>query len=208
MPLTKKFINEYLKLLMHLTVIIVAFAVCFHFLLIQQSSFHTIWYSIVKTLVWMLGDLGYDDTFLDEENPVKYPILTNLLFVLFVTVIGWLAFNLIMTNPNESLDNIREKAIFHRGDAALKLQLLIDDCVPRLRRKFAVIKINKQEGSLRMLAILKTTKLYHSLSTHDSKYWRKSSTLCTKGDSELQDKMDTLMIKIDHIMKHLEIGNK
>ena len=76
------------QVILMIVIIIVAFAVSFHFLLSSTPAFSSMPYSIIKTLVWMLGDLGYDDVFLSEESPVLYPIEVNLLFVLFVTTIG------------------------------------------------------------------------------------------------------------------------
>ena len=124
---------------MYIAIIILAFALSFHFLLMNQPSFQNMWYSLIKTLVWMLGDLGYDDTFINDDA-VKYPILANLLFVLFVTAIGWLVFNVSLTNQSDQLDSIRESATFHQADSVLKLHLFIDDCVPSCRRKNALNK--------------------------------------------------------------------
>ena len=100
--------------------------------------------ALIKTLVWLLGDLGYDDTFLNEDTPVKYPILTNGIFVIFVTVIGWLIFNLVLANPSDYLDEARQRASFYKAFAFLKLHLMIDDCLPSLRRKYSVKCIYKK----------------------------------------------------------------
>ena len=88
----------------------------------------------------MLGDLGYADSFLNQDTPVKYPYLANGLFVVFVTAVAWLIFNLILTSPTQYLEHIRQKARFHRADTFMKLQLRIDDCLPFVRRRFTVIK--------------------------------------------------------------------
>ncbi|KAF2368997.1 Ankyrin repeat-containing domain [Trinorchestia longiramus] len=137
MPVSRKFFASYLLVIFHIFLFIFAFALSFHFLLMDNAAFSSFPRSIIKTLVWMLGDLGYDDTFLDDETPIVYEIQANVLFVFFVTVIGGLAFNLIIRNPTDELQEIKDRADFHRAEAHLKLHLLIDDCLPGWRRKYA-----------------------------------------------------------------------
>lgn len=138
MPFEIGFILRFLRMVIFVIITIFAYALCFHYLLMEQPAFHNLGYSMVKTLVWMLGDLGYDDTFLNEETPVRFAILTNLLFITFVTAIGWLVYN-ISTAPTESFDNESEKnsPSFYRINKILKMLLFIDDCVPCMRRKYA-----------------------------------------------------------------------
>ncbi|XP_018009874.1 transient receptor potential cation channel subfamily A member 1 homolog [Hyalella azteca] len=134
MPVSAKFFMSYLLVVFHIFLFILAFALSFNFLLMDNAAFCSIPRSLIKTLVWMLGDLGYDDTFLDEKSPIVFEIQANVLFVLFVTVIGGLAFNLVMRNPTDQLQDMKDKADFHKAESSLNLHLLIDDCLPDTRR--------------------------------------------------------------------------
>ena len=58
----------------------------------------------------MIGDLAYDDMFI-KEKPIKYPIQVNALFVVFVTTIGGLIFNLVMKDPTDQLSDIKVSAL-------------------------------------------------------------------------------------------------
>ena len=163
MPLTANFIFGYIRVVTLIIIIIVAFALSFHFLMIDKPAFETLSVSLIKTLVWMLGDLGYDDTFLSEDTPMYYPVQVNILFVLFVTTIGGLVFNLVLRDPNDHLEDIKNKAAFYRADAFMKLHLLIDDCLPCLRKKFStsgkVVSLHDKKKKTMFYSGLHTTNI-------------------------------------------------
>ena len=150
MPFNHNFIFTYAKVILHIVLIILAFAMTFHFLLLDSSSaFENFPSSLIKTLVWMLGDLAYDDTFLDDDSKLLYPVQTNLIFVFFIVFIGGYLFNLIIRESNDDIENIKRESGFYQAEASLNLHLLIDDCVPKLRRRHAVNKktIVKQDAA-------------------------------------------------------------
>ena len=99
LPLNSKFILKIFRIFFYAFIILFTFGYAFHLLLGADGAFISLNQSFVKTLVWFLGDLGYDDTFI-EKDP-KYPVLTNLIFVLFVSVIIGFITNMAISHPSE-----------------------------------------------------------------------------------------------------------
>ncbi|XP_068211652.1 transient receptor potential cation channel subfamily A member 1-like [Palaemon carinicauda] len=138
MPVTESFIKSFFKVIFYIIMIVFVFAFTFHLLLRDQSAFATVPQAMVKTIVWMLGDLGYDDTFLKEEEALYYPIMVNSIFVVFVTILGGFIANMVITQPANKLNNFRDKALFHRAASRTKLFLKLDICFPFFRKKRTV----------------------------------------------------------------------
>uniref|UniRef100_A0A6A7G2P1 Transient receptor potential cation channel subfamily A member 1 homolog n=1 Tax=Hirondellea gigas TaxID=1518452 RepID=A0A6A7G2P1_9CRUS len=199
MPITLSFALNYLKLLMHIAFIILAFAVSFHFLLGYNKAFSNLWYSLIKTLVWMLGDLGYDDMFLQEDSPPPFPVQSNIIFVVFVTIIGGLAFNIILKNPNDQLEDIRALAEFYQAEGALKVILLIDDCVPSFRRKYA-----RQENEImkKVFRLVPGGVRYSSLSNQPRSSSEEDNN--TIEALKLKEQNEQLIEKIDNLQQDLQ----
>lgn len=120
--------------------LVFVFAFIFHLLLKDQAAFLTVPQSMVKTIVWMLGDLGYDDTFLNEDHKLVYPVMVNCLFVVFVTTIGGFIVNLVIAQPSEKLDDFRDKAATYRAVCRCKMVLRLDICFPFFQ-KYRTIRI-------------------------------------------------------------------
>lgn len=130
MPITKSFIKSFFKVVFYIVMLLFVFAFIFHLLLQDQAAFINVPQSMVKTIVWMLGDLGYDDTFLNDDHQLLYPKMVNLLFVVFVTIIGGFVANLVITQPSEKLNVFREKAAFYRAASRCMLFHKLDVCFP------------------------------------------------------------------------------
>ncbi|XP_069183399.1 transient receptor potential cation channel subfamily A member 1 homolog [Procambarus clarkii] len=128
---TWDFIKCSLKGLMNIGMVILLFALIFHLLLQDNSAFKSIPQSFVKTVVWMLGDLGYDDTFITE--PLSYPVLVNVLFFVFICTVWTIIFTL-MKAPSS---NEKEVELFKKAALANYL-LILDVCFPWFKRKYAV----------------------------------------------------------------------
>lgn len=135
MPVTKSFVLGFVKVFSYILMLLCAFAYTFHLLLMNRPAFQSLFTAVVKSVVWLRGDLGYDDTFLDEENDLPYPIMTNLLFVVFVTTVSSFIINLILTLPSSKLNDIRDGAAFNREECKCKLFLKYDICFPSYSKR-------------------------------------------------------------------------
>ena len=91
-----KFGNYFLMLLSVLTKVlmftpvlalfIVTYAIVFHNLLRNQSSFENLGLSILKVMAMSIGELEYGDLFLEKDNYTVFEIVSMIVFVLFLFV--------------------------------------------------------------------------------------------------------------------------
>ena len=119
----------------HIGVIITAFSLAFHYLLSSHPAFKSFGNSVIKTLVWMLGDLAYDDIFHQEDHYPKYPIESNILFVIFVTTIAAFIYNVYEREMSDENDRVKKLTEFYEHSGNLKLCLLIDGCLNNFRKR-------------------------------------------------------------------------
>lgn len=136
--ITKDFLRDFFKGLMFIGMVISLFALIFYLLLRDQPAFKTMPQSVVKTVVWLLGDLGYDDTFLNE--PLAYPVLVNALFLVFVCNVAVFIVTLIRTPSSDE-----KEILLYRKAGRVELILNLDVCYPWFRRDHAVGKYCEKE---------------------------------------------------------------
>lgn len=101
---------------------------------------------MVKTIVWLLGDLAYDDTFLNSDQPLIYPVLANFLFVMFVTTISGFIVNLFIGQPSEKLEDFRKRTAFHNAASQSRLVLQLDVCFPYFKKQRTRITVTNTEN--------------------------------------------------------------
>ena len=72
--------------------------------------------SLVKTFVMMVGELEYEALFPHEpsENPPPFEYYSNLLFVVFVLVMGIVVMNLLVGLAVDDIQEIQENAELHQ----------------------------------------------------------------------------------------------
>ena len=107
--------------------------------------------AVVKTLAWMLGDLGYDSTFVNED----FPILTNFIFVLFVTSVAGFIIYMISGISSEEMQQNTEDSNTYFSTVLLMTQLYYDDFLSSLlwkdsfeiwfRQKFIKAQVNRSK---------------------------------------------------------------
>lgn len=135
MPITTSFIKSFAKVLSYILLLLALFAYIFHLVLSDQSAFINMPQAMVKIIVWLLGDLAYDDTFLNSDHPLVYPALANFLFVMFVTTISGFIVNLFITQPSEKLEDFRKRTAFHNVASQSRLVFQLDVCFPCFRKQ-------------------------------------------------------------------------
>ncbi|XP_066974427.1 transient receptor potential cation channel subfamily A member 1 homolog isoform X2 [Macrobrachium rosenbergii] len=147
MPVTRRFIKSFFMVLIYIFIIMFVFAFIFHLLLSNQPAFSSITEAMIKTTLWMLQDLAYDNTFIfTEKHPLQYPILLKCLFLVFVTFLGGFIANFIITQPSNQFDIFREKACFHRAASRVQLFFKYDICFPYFRRVKTKVKVTEIEA--------------------------------------------------------------
>ncbi|KAK3869071.1 hypothetical protein Pcinc_025597 [Petrolisthes cinctipes] len=121
--INRHFLKSYMKGTLFMVVIIAVFAFAFHVLLPSQKAFATFPRAIVKTVVWLRGDLAYDDTFLNKS--LDYPIMANILFLIFSCVVGVFILTLLKV-PSTDKRTLRAYQQVSRAH----LILMFDMCFP------------------------------------------------------------------------------
>lgn len=117
------FLSSFAKGVLYVVVVITVFALAFHVLLPRQEAFATFPRAVMKMVVWLRGDLAYDSTFL--EPSLDYPIMANILFLLFSCVLGAFVLTLLkVPSPQKKTLRIYQKA------SQAELILRLDKCFP------------------------------------------------------------------------------
>ncbi|CAL4082462.1 unnamed protein product [Meganyctiphanes norvegica] len=136
--LINDFLKTLLKLLMLLFLLVLAFAFPFHMLMRGTFAFSKWSVAIMKTFMMVLGDVGYDDLFNNEENPLPYPIFTHLLLLLFLILMSVVTINLVTNFPQDALDKAKEQTQLIKRTHWVKMILTIESTLPTLRRHYTV----------------------------------------------------------------------
>ncbi|XP_047739807.1 uncharacterized protein LOC108675843 [Hyalella azteca] len=136
-PIDTMLLFPFALLLLPLFLYLLAFAVSFHFIFLENKTFGSMPYSFVKTITMMLGDFGYDDTFAYDNTNGSYPLLSNVLLVVFILCIIGMVLNCVSGGFTEKFTELRKKEQVNRAISLLRTHLLIDEFVPEWRRKYA-----------------------------------------------------------------------
>ncbi|XP_047480244.1 transient receptor potential cation channel subfamily A member 1 homolog [Penaeus chinensis] len=105
-PVTREFVLTFLKAVFYVLSVVSLFAYTFFLLFSEHAAFSSIYQAWVKSVTWMFGDLGYDDTFV--EQPVHYPVFSNVLFLVFLLIIGTMIVTLVKSPATD------EKEVEHQ----------------------------------------------------------------------------------------------
>ncbi|XP_030850003.1 transient receptor potential cation channel subfamily A member 1 homolog [Strongylocentrotus purpuratus] len=145
-------LRSFLKFILVLFCFLMAFALAFYMLLVNQPPFNRIELSLVKTMAMMLGDfdfvgifhsqdyLGTENTLdVDEDDffltSVFYKAITYLMFTVFVAVMSIIVVNLLIGLAVYDVHEIRRKAKFYRlamrVEAIMEVQQYLPVCIWR-----------------------------------------------------------------------------
>lgn len=133
-----RFLKDYIKGLMYFGMVVFIFSFAFHLLLGEQASFSSLPQSMVQVVVWMVGDLNYDDNFLNAN--LDYPLLSTTLFLLFVCTVGAFFVTLLKT-PSSTKKRLR----YLKQTGRINLLLKIDIWFPWFRTLCLAQKYNEKE---------------------------------------------------------------
>ena len=98
----KDILNTFIQFFIVFVLFIIAFALGFYTLLQNQEPFDTVWLSILKTTVMMIGEFEYDSIFNDQDpnDPatlVNNEPVTYMLFVVFMVIMSIIIMNLLVS---------------------------------------------------------------------------------------------------------------
>ena len=150
LPVTSTFLKSFGRFCVYMLLILSAYTYIFHQLMehVGGTGFQTWPISFMKTVVWFVGDLGYDDSFLSDEEPLLYPFMTNFVFLVFITSITGLVAHLIVTQPTDHLDKFKDDAEFNHIASRLHLIFRYDrvlhDGFARRKAKCYVVQSKRE----------------------------------------------------------------
>ncbi|XP_072178741.1 transient receptor potential cation channel subfamily A member 1-like [Diadema setosum] len=148
-------LRTFIQFVLILVLVLVAFALAFYTLLMNQEPFHRIEYSLAKTFVMMIGELDFGDIFhsqnyLNTENTpadgeedyfltaVFYQSITYVIFTLFLVVMPILIMNLLIGLAVGDIQAIQEKAEFTRLEMQVEFVMEILETLPLVFWRSAV----------------------------------------------------------------------
>ncbi|XP_071497815.1 transient receptor potential cation channel subfamily A member 1-like [Diadema antillarum] len=183
-------LRTFMQFVLILVLFVVAFALAFYTLLMNQEPFHRIEYSLAKTFVMMVGELDFGSIFhsqnyLKTENAladgeedyflssVFHQNTTYVIFTLFLVVMPLLIMNLLIGLAVGDIQAIQEKAEFTRLKMQVEFVMEIQETLPLVFWRSAVRR--------RRRFLLQ--KWYHAL-TGDKHVLDRASTICIKNQRD------------------------
>ncbi|XP_072178739.1 uncharacterized protein [Diadema setosum] len=190
-------VRTFMKFVLVLILFVVAFALAFYTLLMNQQPFHRIEYSFAKTFVMMIGELDFGNIFhsqnyLNTENTladgeedffltsVFYQSITYVIFTLFLVIMSILIMNLLVGLAVDDIHAIQEKAKLHRLAMQVELVMEVQQALPIFIWRSAVIRRQRFYVNRARLAWLE--KWYRAL-TGDKHVLRQASKICIKNQA-------------------------
>ncbi|XP_052808936.1 transient receptor potential cation channel subfamily A member 1 homolog [Mya arenaria] len=135
----KDILKTFIQFFVVFFLFIIAFALAFYCLLQNQPAFGSVWKSLIKTSVMMIGEFEYDGIYVEGE--VFYKVLAYILFVVFMVVMSIIIMNLLVGLAVDNIKEVQEQAELTRKGMQVELALDVERMVPDFfRRKFVVRK--------------------------------------------------------------------
>ena len=115
-------------------------------LLINQTPFQTVGYSLLKTSVMMTGEFEYESIFHNDPlNHLEFDNLTFVFFLVFLIIISIIVVNLLIGLAVDDIKAVQDQAILKR--LAMQVELVLD--VERLLPNFLLRRLTKQKESIK-----------------------------------------------------------
>uniref|UniRef100_A0A667ZQ08 Transient receptor potential cation channel, subfamily A, member 1b n=1 Tax=Myripristis murdjan TaxID=586833 RepID=A0A667ZQ08_9TELE len=138
------------RIVMLFLFLMVAFSLAFYALMLNQREFKTVELSLAQTFVMMVGELNYQNNFLDallSEN-LPFPGLTYFIFINFVLLMPILLVNLMIGLAVGDIAEVQRNASLKRIAMQIDLHTALEDKLPywfmkRVDKPFITIYPNR-----------------------------------------------------------------
>ncbi|XP_070842326.1 transient receptor potential cation channel subfamily A member 1-like [Chaetodon trifascialis] len=112
--------------------LMLAFSLAFYALMLNQKEFDTVPLSVIQTFVMMVGELNYQNNFLDAylKRELPFGILTYLIFVNFVLLMPILLVNLMIGLAVGDIAEVQRNAALKRIAMQIELHTALEDKLP------------------------------------------------------------------------------
>ncbi|XP_041463333.1 transient receptor potential cation channel subfamily A member 1 homolog isoform X1 [Lytechinus variegatus] len=150
-------LKTFAKFVVLFILFIIAFALAFYALLMNQSPFNRIEYSLVKTFVMMIGEFEFDSifhtqTYLDQPDltqqedflgNVYYEGITYVIFVVFVVIMSIIIMNLLVGLAVDDIKEVQEQAKLQRLAMQVDLAMDVQEALPSFIWRQYIIKTKR-----------------------------------------------------------------
>ncbi|XP_035510152.1 transient receptor potential cation channel subfamily A member 1b [Morone saxatilis] len=120
------------RIVMLFLYLMLAFGLAFHALMLNQKEFDSVPLSVIQTFVMMVGELNYQNNFLDAylKNELPFGFLTYLIFVNFVLLMPILLVNLMIGLAVGDIAEVQRNAALKRIAMQIELHTALEDKLP------------------------------------------------------------------------------
>ncbi|KAI3355235.1 hypothetical protein L3Q82_018094 [Scortum barcoo] len=120
------------RIVMLFTYLMLAFGLAFHALMLNQEEFDSVPLSVMQTFVMMVGELNYQNNFLDAylKHELPYGVLTYFIFVIFVLLMPILLVNLMIGLAVGDIAEVQRNAALKRIAMQIDLHTALEDKLP------------------------------------------------------------------------------
>ncbi|KAM4544029.1 transient receptor potential cation channel subfamily A member 1b [Fundulus diaphanus] len=121
-----------LRIVMLFVYLMLAFSLAFHALMLNQKEFNSVPLSVIQTFVMMVGELNYQNNFLDAylNNELPFGFLTYAIFVHFVLLMPILLVNLMIGLAVGDIAEVQRNASLKRIAMQIDLHTCLEDKLP------------------------------------------------------------------------------
>ncbi|KAL7851688.1 hypothetical protein AOLI_G00220440 [Acnodon oligacanthus] len=112
--------------------LILAFALAFYALMIEQRHFGRMFLSLMQTFVMMVGEINYQDNFLKPYmvSKLPFPMLTYGIFVFFVLLVPILLMNLLIGLAVGDIAEVQTNACLKQIGMQIELHTNLEERLP------------------------------------------------------------------------------
>ncbi|XP_023272618.1 transient receptor potential cation channel subfamily A member 1 [Seriola lalandi dorsalis] len=120
------------RIVMLFIYLMLAFGLAFHALMLNQKEFESVPLSVMQTFVMMVGELNYQNNFLDAylSNKLPFGFLTYFIFVQFVLLMPILLVNLMIGLAVGDIAEVQRNAALKRIAMQIDLHTALEDKLP------------------------------------------------------------------------------
>ncbi|XP_055364424.1 transient receptor potential cation channel subfamily A member 1b [Betta splendens] len=120
------------RIVMLFTYLMLAFGLAFHALMLNQKQFESVPLSVMQTFAMMVGELNYQNNFLETylDNKLPFGFLTYWVFVAFVLLMPILLVNLLIGLAVGDIAEVQRNAALKRIAMQIDLHTALEDKLP------------------------------------------------------------------------------
>lgn len=150
---TKVAVN-FAKFLLAYCCLLIAFGLSFGVLFSSYPSFESIYWTLLKTITMMSGELEFEDIFYDDNIPIQYPVTSHGMFFAFVLLVTIILTNLLVGLAVSDIQGLQASAGLDRLTRQVELvarleSLFFSKLLINVRKPPVIIRVCQKMALLR-----------------------------------------------------------